>query len=65
MNDEPMPEGYYYCPECGKNTKHEHLQAIPAIVYEASDDEIAKLEKETPYLLVCVICAADIPSEEG
>jgi hypothetical protein len=65
-DEEPMlEEGSYYCPECGKKTKHEYLQAIPAIFYESSsDDEIARLERETPELLTCIICAADVPSEE-
>jgi hypothetical protein len=66
MKTAQLPEGYYFCPECGKKTKHEYLKNIPAIFYESADDTLlAQLEEETPEILTCVDCAADMPSEEG
>jgi hypothetical protein len=64
--DQQLSEGYYFCPECGKKTKHEYLKNIPAIFYEsASDAELERLEKETPEPLTCTVCAADMPLEDG
>ena len=66
MESDQLPEGYYYCPECGKKTKHEYLQNIPAIFFESSSDEVLqKLQDETPELLTCIICSADMPEEDG
>lgn len=65
LEAEQLPEGLYYCSDCGKKTKHEYLQAIPAIFYEScSTEDIQKLEKETPELLICVICVAEIPQDD-
>lgn len=66
MNDDTLPEGLYYCPECGKKTQHAYLQNIPAIFYEScSDEDLRKLEENTPEILTCTVCAADIPKEDG
>lgn len=57
MEDNELPEGYYHCGDCGKETPHEYLQAIDSVFYETcSGEEINRLESETPFLLTCMVC---------
>ncbi|MEG4797806.1 hypothetical protein QUA69_22280 [Microcoleus sp. LAD1_D1] len=56
MESDQLPEGYYNCSGCGRETPHEYLQNIPATFYETCDgEELERLEEETPFLLTCMV----------
>jgi hypothetical protein len=57
MEDNELPEEYYPCSDCSRQTPHEYLQNIPAIFYEVCEaEELERLEEETPFLLTCMVC---------